>query len=72
MSATARGDISEAALAQVLAASGVDVGPEDIGPVVRSLARVERAAAMLPAPSLDDTDERFGRLLEDDGAGAGT
>jgi hypothetical protein len=72
MSAKERGDIGEAALAEVLAARGITVGPEDIGPVARSLARIEHAAASLPAPSFDDADERFLRLLEDDGAGAAT
>jgi hypothetical protein len=71
MSAKAPGDISEAALAEVLAASGVAVSPDDIGPVARSLARIERADALLRPPSFDDTHERFYRLLEDDGAGAG-
>jgi hypothetical protein len=71
MSAKARDDISEAALAAVLAASGVAVNADDIGPVARSLARIERAAILLGSPSFDDTNERFHRLLEDDGAGAG-
>jgi hypothetical protein len=70
MSAKARDDISEAALAAVLAASGVTVGREEIGPVVRSLARIRDAAVSLRSPSFDDTDERFYRLLEDDGLGA--
>jgi hypothetical protein len=64
-------DISEVALGEVLAASGVKVGSEDIGPVARSLARIEYAATLLRAPSFDDTNERFFRLLEDDGTGAG-
>jgi hypothetical protein len=70
MSAKVHDDISEAALAEVLAASGVSVSPEEIGPVVRSLARMQAAAVSLQSPSLDDTNERFYRLLEDDGLGA--
>ena len=71
MSAKARNDISEAALAEVLAASGVAVSADEVGPVARSLGRIERAAALLSPPSFDDTNERFYRLLENDGAGAG-
>jgi hypothetical protein len=71
MSAKARKDISEAALAAVLAASGVALNTDDVGPVARSLARIERAAVLLGSPSFDDTNERFYRLLEDDGSGAG-
>jgi hypothetical protein len=71
MSAKDRNDISEAALADVMAASGVAVNADDVGPVARSLARIERAAALLGSPSFDDTSERFFRLLEDDGRGAG-
>jgi hypothetical protein len=69
LGAKTRDDRGEAALAEVLAASGVKVSPEDVGPVAGSLARIERAAALLRAPSFDDTNERFFRLLEDDGAG---
>jgi hypothetical protein len=70
MSAKARDDISEAALAAVLAACGVMVSPEELGPVARSLARMQDAAVLLQLPSFDDTNERFYRLLEDDGLGA--
>ena len=71
MSAKARDDISEAALAEVVAASGVAVSADDVGPVARSLARIERAAALLKPASFDDTNERFYRLLENDDTGAG-
>jgi hypothetical protein len=60
----------EAALAAILAASGVTVSADDIGPVARSLARIERAAATLLTPSFDDTNERFYRLLENEDAGS--
>jgi hypothetical protein len=70
MSAKARNDISEAALAEVLAASGVAVSSDDIGAVARALARIEGAAVLLGSPSFDDSNERFSRLLDDDGAGA--
>jgi hypothetical protein len=70
MSAKADGDIGEAALSEALGASGVAVTADDIGPVARSLAPIERAAALLGPPSFDDTNERFSRLLEDGGSGA--
>jgi hypothetical protein len=70
MNATRRDPLGEKALADVLAASGVNIGAEDVGPVARTLARIEQAAALLSAPSFDDTNERFYRLLEDDGTGA--
>jgi DNA-binding GntR family transcriptional regulator len=70
MSVKVRDDLGEAALAEVLAASGVKVSPEEIGAVARSLARIQDAAASLRSPSFDDTNERFYRLLEDDGARA--
>jgi hypothetical protein len=67
MNARTRGSLGEAALADVLRASGVDISPEDVAPVARSLARIEQAATLLPAPTFDDTTERFYRLLESDG-----
>jgi hypothetical protein len=70
MNAT-RDPLGEAALADVVTASGVKTGPQEIGPVARSLVRIEQAAALLSAPRFDDASERFCRLLEDDGAGAG-
>ena len=70
MSAKARDPISEAALAAVLAGSGVTISPEEIGPVLRSLACIQDAVVSLRSLSFDDTDERFYRLLEDDGLGA--
>lgn len=71
MSAKAHNDIDEAALVQALAANGVKVDLEEIGPLARSLARIQDAAISLQSPSFDDTNERFYRLLEDDGTGAG-
>jgi hypothetical protein len=71
MSAKTRNDVSEAALTEVFAAGGVAVNADDIGPVARTLVRIERAVALLRPPSFDDTNERFYRLLEDDGTGAG-
>jgi len=70
MSVKERGDLGEEALAEVLASSGVKVGPEEIGAVARSLARIERAAILLRAPPFDETNEQFYRLLEDDGTRA--
>ena len=62
--------IGEAALAGVLASSGVRVTAEEIGPVVAALARINTAARLLLRPSFDDTSEAYYRLLEQDGAGA--
>jgi hypothetical protein len=70
MSAKAGNEISEAALAEVLTATGISVGPEEIGAVAGLLARIRQAAVSLGSPSFDDTSERFYRLLEDDGSGA--
>jgi len=63
--------ISEAALADVFASSGVKVEAEEIGPVARVLVRINAAARVLPRPSFDDTTESYFRLLERDDAGAG-
>jgi hypothetical protein len=67
----AENGISEAALADVLAGSGVEVEAEEIGPVVRALARINAAARVLLRPAFDETVEGYFRLLEQDGAGAG-
>ena len=71
MSAKARNDLGEVALAEVLAASGVAVSSDDVAPVARSLARIERAVLSLGSPAFDDTNERFYRLIDDDSTGAG-
>ncbi|MGA8650714.1 MAG: hypothetical protein WB677_08845 [Xanthobacteraceae bacterium] len=70
MSEPGDGGIGEAALADVLASSGVSVEAEEIGPVVAALARINTAARLLLRPSFDDTSEAYYRLLEQDGAGA--
>ena len=67
----AANEISESALADVFASSGVKVEAEEIGPVVRALVRVNAAARVLLRPSFDDTVESYFRLLEQDEAGAG-
>jgi len=63
-----------AALEQVLAASGVKVTSQDADAVARALARINSAAAaVLASLSFDDTIERYYRLLENDlaeGSGA--
>ena len=64
-------EISEAALADVFAGSGVEVELEEIGSVVRALARINAAARVLLRPAFDDTVEGYFRLLEEEGAGAG-
>jgi len=69
MSVTEDG-ISEAALADVFASSGVKVEAEEIPPVVRALVRINAAARVLLRPSFDDTVEAYFRLLEQDDAGA--
>ena len=64
-------DIGEAALAELIAASGVAVTPEEAAPVAGALKRIEAAArTLLQSPSFDDTVEAYYRLLEQDGAGA--
>jgi len=68
-----RDGIDAAALETVLASSGVKVTRQDVDAVARSLARIrDAAAALFPSPLLDETGERFFRLLEgdaDEGAG---
>jgi hypothetical protein len=71
MNANTRDPLSEAALADVLTASGVKVRAEDVSPVALTLARIEQAAVLLSTPTFDDTNERFYRLLEHDGAEVG-
>ena len=67
----AQNGISEAALADIFAGSGVEVEAEEIGSVVRALAHIDAAARVLLRPSFDETVESYFRLLEQDGAGAG-
>ena len=64
-------EISEAALADVFASSGVKVEADEIGPVVRALVRIDAAARVLLRPAFDDTVEGYFRLLEEERAGAG-
>ena len=72
MAKTTGGNSDTAALADIFANSGVKVAPEDIGPVARTLARIKSAAVLLaPSPSLDETSERFYRLLERDSTETG-
>jgi hypothetical protein len=71
MSAEMRWTIGEAALEEVLAASGVKVTREDAEAVARSLSRIEAAATtLLHSLPFDETVERFYRLL-DTGAAEG-
>jgi hypothetical protein len=71
MSAAGDNHISEAALAELMANSGVAIGQEEIAPVACALSRINAAARILLRPSFDDTVEAYYRLLEQDGAGAG-
>lgn len=58
-----------AALEQVLAASGVKITSQDADAVARALTRINAAAVTLLASlSFDDTIERYYRLLENDPA----
>ena len=68
-----REEIDVAALEKVLASSGVEISSQDVEAVARSLARINQAAAALfPSCVLDESGERFFRLLESDaGDGAG-
>jgi hypothetical protein len=70
MSAVGDKEFGEAALAELLASSGVAVAQEEIAPVARSLERINAAARALLQPSFDDTLEAYYRLLEQDGTGA--
>ena len=72
MSAMGDKELGEAALAELLASSGVAVAQEEIAPVARSLDRINAAARALLRPSFDDTLEAYDRLLEQDGTGADT
>ena len=72
MSVAGRGGIDRQALIELLAANGVHATPEEADAVLPALTRIHAAAASLLEPqTFDDTAERFGRLLENDG-GAGT
>jgi uncharacterized protein with von Willebrand factor type A (vWA) domain len=70
MSAVGDKDLGDAALAELLASSGVAVAPAEIAPVARALARIDAAARALLRPSFDDTAEAYHRLLVQDGSGA--
>jgi hypothetical protein len=62
-----REGIDLAALEKVLASSGVKISPLDVDAVARSLARIYLAAAVLfTTCELDETGERFFRLLKSD------
>jgi hypothetical protein len=71
MSAAGDNDIGEAALAELIASSGVVVSQEEVAPVAGALKRIDAAARILLRPSFDDTVEAYYRLLEQDGVGAG-
>jgi len=63
--------IDKAALAQVVAESGVSVAPAELDALAASLERITAAAAALLQPiSIDETPETFRRQLEG-GGGAG-
>jgi hypothetical protein len=67
MSAPAGDAANRAALQKVIADLGVSVNAADVDAVARSLDRIQGAAAsLLPSPSLDETSERYYRLLEAD------
>jgi len=64
--------IDKAALAQVVAETGVRVTPAELDALATSLQRIASAAAMLLQPiSIDETPESFRRQLEGGGAGGG-
>jgi len=57
--------IDKAALAQVVAESGVSVAPAELDALAGSLERITAAAAALLQPiSIDETPESFRRLVE--------
>ncbi|MFZ2059157.1 MAG: hypothetical protein WAV54_17285 [Acidimicrobiales bacterium] len=64
MSAAGRGEIDRVALQKLIAASGVAVDAAEVDAVARSLDRIRAAATLLLSSELDETGERFYRLLE--------
>jgi hypothetical protein len=69
MSASTRYGIDRAAVEKLIADSGARVTSEEVDAVVRSLDRIQSAAAtLLHSPSFDETSERFYRLLDTDAA----
>lgn len=72
MSTQARDGMDWAVLEQIMADYGVWVAAEEIDAVLRSLGRIQKAAAvLLPSTSFDTTLEQFHRLIESDAEGAG-
>lgn len=62
--------IDKAALAEIVAESGVSLTPAELDALAGSLARITAAAATLLQPiSIDETPESFRRQLEGDAAG---
>ncbi len=72
MSAVGGKELGEAALAELLASSGVAVAQDEVAPVARALERINAAARALLRPSFDNALEAYYRLLEQDGTGADT
>ena len=67
MSVPAGDAANRAALQKVIADLGVSVNAADVDAVARSLDRIQGAAAsLLQSLSLDETSERYYRLLEAD------
>ncbi len=67
MSVPAGGAANRAALGKVIADIGVSVNADDVDAVAWSLDRIQSAAAtLLQSLSLDETSERYYRLLEAD------
>ena len=63
--------IDKAALAKVVAESGVSVTPAELDALAGSLERIRAAAAALLQPiSIDETPESFRRQLEGGGEAA--
>jgi hypothetical protein len=69
MIAHSHGGIDRATVEGRVADSGVRLTPQEVDAVVRSLARIQiAAAALLQSPLFDQTIEQFYRLLESDAA----
>lgn len=63
------GGIDRATVEGRVADSGVRLTPQEVDAVVRSLARIQiAAAALLQSPLFDEAIEQFYRLLESDAA----
>lgn len=55
--------VSEIAIADLLANSGIDATADEVGAIALAVARIQDASRLLGAHRFDDTAERYFRLL---------